>query len=414
MHRSTRCAWIKQNDADATTFTPFLCGAAAVQMILYGRDDDRFRPPLRKALRDSAAQLRTDQNFVWAEIIQHSQSTPLPAGGHYDGAPPSSQICEPGGPCWAAYPHALARTISAGVTIGSGRVAGVSVRVRSFADDSDLPNAIVDSLDRGVVAAMLSDGTHWLVVYGYRELDDDAFELYYRDGQVGKGSVTFWGSDEFFAVADTVNTGVFGGKHVLVTASPTVPILRHAIGLPSPRQMMGPQRRLSGPKVEFGGGDATRLHADLMADPEWSRTFDRASIGRILSVKNGMANGTDYYLVDFVAAGSNAADRKIRRVGSVMVDAYTLRRRRTIGVEHPDEELPPLLTTAEELTPYVERLNIPNANVDRELVWLPSDQSPSPFKPFHAVLDPSRTGPAAFIRVDGATFTQLTFSLAGI
>lgn len=62
----------------------------------------------------------------------------------------------------------------------------------------------------------------------------------------------------------------------------------------------------------------------------------------------------------------------------------------------------------------MERLTIPDAYVGRELVRLQSDQSTSPFKPIHFVLDASRTSPAAIICIDGATFTQLTFSLAGI
>lgn len=413
MERSTRCAWIKQNDANAA-HTPFLCGAAAAQMILYGRDNSKFQVGNPTKLKDSPLQLRLDQQRVWDKIIDRSSTCPLPPGGHYDGNPEQTQICESNGKCWATYPEALARTLKTGVTVTAGPVAGVSARVQALASDSDLPEAIVDSLDRGVAPALLIDGTHWVVVYRYRELDQDAFEIYYRDGMVSRRSSTFWNDDAFFLHADKGTRGVFRGKYVAVTASSRVPVVRDVIGLPPVRVPGRPQVPvLLGDKREFTPEVAERLRGELLADKEWAPAFAGAHVDRVLSVRNLSPGGTDYYLVDFVAPRLESVTTSPRRVGSVIVDAYQLRRRSTLGTSAPEEELPSLVAIDEVLR-RIHLLNIPGAHIEPELVWEPSDQSWSPFAPFHVVRAPGRPDIARFVRADGEVVDELTHHLAGI
>jgi hypothetical protein len=408
MERSTRCAWIKQNDANTTTHVPFLCGAAAAQMILYGRDDSKFQGA---NLKDGTAQLRVDQKLVWDAIVAQSQTCPLPSGSRYDGDPEQTQICETGGPCWATYPEALARTLTAGVTVTAGPVAGSAAQVISVRDESQLPEAIVNSLDRGMAAALLIDnGVHWVVVYKYRESREDAFEIFYRDGKNGKRSSTFWDDDAFFLHVDQGRAGVFRSKYVAVTAAPRLPVVRDGLTRPAVRRRM-PSERPTGmlpdrKKRVFTPADAERLQTDLRADDEWARTFAGAHIDRVLSVRDQSAEGMDYYLVDFV-------DGSRRRVGSVIVDAYSLRRRDVVGIEQPDDALPPLIAL-DEVTRRIGPLNIGHVRIEPDLMWQPSDQSSSRFEPFHVVQDLTRSIPAAFVRADGAVFTSLTQTLAGI
>src|ERR1043165_1055532 len=123
MEHRTRCAWIQQSDIDRLDREPFLCGAAAAQMILYGRDDAKNHPGDNGTLVDSDARLKTDQQSVWKAIKDRSQRMTLPEGARYDGEPEWEQVRE--AITWTTFPHALASTITKGVAVDSGPVAGV-------------------------------------------------------------------------------------------------------------------------------------------------------------------------------------------------------------------------------------------------------------------------------------------------
>jgi hypothetical protein len=417
MDHATRCAWIKQNDAAVTNHTPYLCGAAAAQMILYGRDTSKFKPTEPTKLKDTPAQLFTDQQKVWQAIVGESSTCPLPPGGTYDGAPEQTQICEAGATCWATFPAALARTITDGMTITAGHLGGVPARVVSLFDQDDVIPAIVDSIDRGVAAAVLANGWHWIVVYRYRELDRDRVEIYYRNGLEAKIGAQLWpNASRFRSVLARRTGGVYDNKYVLVTAESRVPIAPHAIGAPPIRLRPLPPATPGGTHspVDFPPSLPGRLLAELASDKEWAPAFAGARFDRVFKVTNARADGTDYYMVDFVVDDYAGTTTVTRRTGSVIVDAYDLRRRTTTGIEERGEELPKLID-ADEIKRQIDRLGIPGLVVDDDLTWEPCDQSASAFLPFYVVRDPS--GPdkiVAYVRVDGRLFRSLTHSLAGI
>jgi hypothetical protein len=428
---STRCAWIRQNDADGDALG-FMCGAAAAQMILYGRDNSKFQSGSATKLKHGVAQLRADQALVWQAVIDESQRCRLPSGAHYNGVPESDQICE-SATCWAAFPDALAATLSHGFSVADGRVAGVSAKVRAVDDEVILERAIIDSLDRGVAAAVLIHGMHWIVVYRYTVLAGGEVKIYYRDGFLSKvESDPPWSEGGFELAVDQLTKGVYGRRFVAVTASSRVPIITHAIG-PAPPGLF---RRITadhgsstdGPRPfpdSLGVDLATRNANNL----EWERAFAGARLRFALKV-TGLESTGDYYLVDYTMPDDGAGRTGSLRTGTILVDAYTLRPRMTTGVEDRGESLPAIFGP-NELGPILDRLDgyaislaTESVTLDRsrlrldgDLVWTPCDQSSSPFLPFYRVrqLDADRNVQATvYIRIDGRVFRELTYRRAGI
>lgn len=447
---STRCAWIRQNDADSDD-PSFMCGAAAAQMILYGRDDSKFQPGNATRLRDTDAQLHADQQRVWRAVVEESRRCRLPAGASYKGVPESDQICE-GGACWAAFPDALAATLTRGFTVRSGRVAGVSAKVRAVASEAALERAIVDSLNRGVAAAVLIQGTHWIVVYRYVTQRDGEAKVYYRDGWLPKiESEAPWSVGGFELEVDQLTQGVYRTQYIAVTASARVP-LTGAIAAPPTGAIAAPTGAIRRPAATAAPrGAVRRIDADTLpqkpdpqpfpdqlgdelatrnaATAEWERAFAGARVRYVLKV-TGLAGTNDYYLVDY-AMPDNAAGNGSMRTGTVLVDAYTLRPRMIAGVEERGEALPKIYGP-NDLDPVMDRLAnlaLPIAtdvttvfdrsrlHLDGELVWQPCDQSSTPFLPFYRVrqLDPSGNAQATvYIRIDGRIFRELTRYRLGI
>lgn len=449
----TRCPWIQQSDADTLDHIPFLCGPAAAQMILYGRTDAKFSGD---DLVDSDAQLRSDQLKIWKAIKKTSKTMALPTGATYDGRPQQEQVRDAPAHAWATFPDVLSKMLSDGVTVDSGTIQGVATKVRKFDDDVDIEPAIIDSLDRGVAAALLVDGTHWVVVHRYVQHDDETIEIYYRDGLHPKlGSETPWDEGDFTSEV-TMAPGIYSGKYVAVTASSSLPRLANG----NRRRLVARSARraakravkpahengraidpdLTTSKVQpFPDALGPDLAARLGRDPEWAVAFGGVLQRFVLKV-TGTRPGSDYYLVDyngFAAAASAATGVAVKdapkgpaRSGSVIVDAYTLKPRVTAGIDKPGQHMPPLLAP-QDLPAALERLGYhvetpasphggnggPTVRVADTLIWTRCDQSMSPFLPFYQIYqtDPqTHAQKKLYLRADGRLFDRLTQRMSGI
>jgi hypothetical protein len=441
---------VRQNDADSET-VPFLCGAAAAQMILYGRDDGRFASAASTQLAVPAAVRREDQDAIWQAMIAESEACPLPSGVHYDGSPQQDQICEGDAFCWATFPRALARLLDHGVALASGDLTAFNATARAVSSEFAIEDAIVDSLDRGVGVALLVDGVHWVVVYRFDELDDGDVSVYYRDGLLPKvQSNAPIGISTFESELSALSAGVFDGKYVAVTASSSMPVIAQPeMVAPRPPRRRRRRRRPVPPPdrlpVVLPDGLARELPRIVARDPEWDIAFRDAQTRAVLPVRLASGRGPGYYAVDCVTARGG---RSVR-TGSVVVDASTHRPILIAGIEEPDQELPPLLSPGEApqaLDALVRKalggataqaaerecddvgqvgdppeplfgLDPASLRIEAELTWRMCDQSTSPFLPFYVVKGRhARTGAEKTIhmRADGRWLGEITRSLAGI
>lgn len=474
MGHETRIPWIRQNDADAPHM-PFLCGAAAAQMILYGRDDSRFVSPASSTLAVTAAVRRADQAATWQAVIAESAACTLPSGVHYDGAPEQDQVCETSF-CWATFPKALARLIGHGVTLADGALAGVPATVRAVSSETAIENAIVASLDRGVGAALLIDGSHWVVVYKYEiDADGDAW-IYYRDGLRTKvQSNAPVGRSLFESDLSSIASGVLSGKYVAVTAASSVPLVPqpHAMRMtgahagqqsapdpPARSRRRRRRRRLpeTRERVSLPEPIARELPRVLAKSDEWRIAFGEARTRLVLPVRLESGRGPGYYQVDCVST----RDGRQVRTGSVIVDGSTLKPVLIAGIEEPDQELEPLLdlddarraldvlvreasaarTAAKSATRRDADSNDPrqegacgcdeahaepppdplsgadpaSLRIAGELTWTMCDQSTSPFMPFYVVTGRDAAGKdlRLWLRADGRWVGTITHAMAGI
>jgi hypothetical protein len=464
VNHETRCPWIRQNDVDSESHTPFLCGAAAAQMILYGRHDARFEAGSSELATTLAVQ-RTDQDAIWQAIIEESKVCPLPAGVSYAGDPEAEQIREGDLLSWSTFPRALARLLARGVPLASGDLAGVAATARSLGSETSMENAIVASLRRGVAAALLIDGSHWVVVYRYDvDEDDDAVSIYFRDGLMPKvqsnvplGLSTF--ESELSAVAD----GLFDGRYVAVTASSSVPVVAaepHAVPEAAPEVARRPIRRRlrrlrrlpeQRERVPFPDRLGIELPAILARNRQWRLAFREARPRVVLPVRLRSGRGPGFYAVNFV---SDRGGRSVR-TGSAIVDASTLQPLLVAGIDNEEQELPQLLDADEARKVLVERASRQRASaesawaggagpsyddagqeagklpqedplkgidpaslsLDGDLTWSMCDQSTSPFLPFFVVKGKdAHTGTirTLYLRADGGWLGEITRRMAGI
>jgi hypothetical protein len=461
----TRCPWVRQNDADSEWQLPFLCGAAAAQMILYGRHDARFQAPASATLAVPAAVRRADQQAIWQAIVAESQVCPLPAGVRYDGSPEPEQIWEGDALCWSTFPKALARLLARGIELPSGNLAGVPATVRSLGSEASVENAVIASLDRGVAAALLIDGSHWVVVYRYDVEDDGEIAVYYRNGLMPKvqsnapiGLSTF--ESELSAVAD----GVFDGKYVAVTAASSVPVVApqpHAMEMRAPggapparrrRRPRLPRPPVGRERVPFPEGLGTELPGRIARNRQWQLAFRGARPRVVLPVRLRSGRGPGFYAVNFV---TDRVGRSVR-TGTAILDASTLKPLLIAGIDDEEQELPQLLDPSEARRMLVERasrlqasaeaawvarepdpscddvvqeageappvdpltgIDPASLSLEGELIWTMCDQSTSPFLPFFVVKGTDAyTGASRtlHLRADGKWLGEITRRMAGI
>jgi len=391
-------------------------------MILYGRDDSRFKVGTTELI-DSTEQLRKDQAQIWTEIKAQSRRLSL-AGTEYRGDPERCQIRDASSLCWSTFPDVLAATLTAGISFGSGAtVAGVPATVLQLPIEEDLIQAIVPSLDMNVAAALLIGQTHWVVIYGLS--DDGPGHFYGYDPGYGKISGTL---QHLRNMIDAQTTGFYKRRCVAVTAASAAdrtvaPLMRRPHS--QPPQEPGPP---VGPRPLPPGLD-TRLASDLAKDLEWRPTFEGAELRFVLRVR-GPA-GRFYYLLDYAAPAVSRSDIALApRVGSIIVDGYDLHPIMTAGVERRGQALPRLVGPHEVLSVLdafdgqVKWIDgVPTTLCrsgflvgEEELMWQPCDQSTSPFMPFYVVYHPGPGGDPRilYLRADGQLFPDLTRTTAGI
>jgi hypothetical protein len=434
MEHVTRCAWIQQSDILRPEREPYLCGAAAAQMILYGRDDAKYQSG-NGELKDSEDRLRTDQQSVWKSIIRRSKQLQLPEGATYSGEPEWEQVRE--ALTWTTFPHALAAAITKGFSVEGERVAGVKAEVRT-GDQAAIQDAIIDSLDRDVAVALLVE-RHWVVVYRYVEIAEGVVEIFYRDGLHAQISDK-WTQSSLASALVEEKKGIFGGVDVAVTAASSVPVRRDSSGTgPGPTAAVGAGRSSGVPPTPaappvtsavstFPSGLGVDLAARLGVDKAWELSFAGTQMRYGLKVR-GLAGKSDYYLVDYVLPpGPRNAGAEAQRTGRLIVDAQTLEPKMTAGIEHSGQQLPVFVgpnELAAELDKfdgfslYVngERKTLIRSQlrVDPEPVWRPCDQSSTPFLPFYRVHETDAAGrdTTMYLRIDGRLFAGLTQQLAG-
>lgn len=422
MIHKTRVPHVVQNDAD--DITPHLCGAAAIQVILYGRDNSLFITPTSTQLKPGVPR-RADQDTIWTAVKQMSQQYCIDhglTGGTLD----EEQVCE-GTFCWATHPAVLAGMVTAGIVASNGHVlVGVPARVEALEQDEVL-DAVLYSIDRGVGAAVLIDASHWVVVYRINDNADDPY-MWLRDPL--EGALTKWDISDWEDYLVDVDAGAFDGKCVVVTASAPVPRRREARASRRARARMRSRQMepiVHQPMKPWSPKDAAALAETLAREEEWKIAFGGVQLLHLLPVRHQSRPDADYYLADFGKAG--AYRPTIARTGGIVVDSQTLKIRMASGIEEPDQSLSRALGPDE----MVDELNGREVEVkgksgriilkrgdfrlDSELVWKPCDQSHSMLQPFYVLRQHDPADGSAivlFVRVDGKVFPELTNHLRGV
>ena len=171
--------------------------------------------------------------------------------------------------------------------------------------------------------------------------------------------------------------------------------------------------------VAFPSDLESTLLADLVADEEWMVAFRGARLRQVTRVQSSTNWGSDYYLADF-GTTDDTSGSAWRRTGSVIVDAFDLKRRVTTGIETSDQWLDRMVDRKVVEDEAARLRDFVDVRVDDDLFWTPCDQSPTPFLPFHVLRgarrdDPTaRIGIASYVRADGAVFPELTQRKAGV
>src|SRR5262245_21440814 len=100
-----RVPYVAQNDA--ATGVGIRCGAAAIQAILYGKDNDFFNPSSSAFLKTDVPVVR-DQDMIWTAIKDESRAV-APAIGGRSGVSEERQLCDPSATpeCWATHPTVM-------------------------------------------------------------------------------------------------------------------------------------------------------------------------------------------------------------------------------------------------------------------------------------------------------------------
>lgn len=413
---ASREPYIAQTDARADL--PIRCGAAAIQSMLYGRDDALFDPRTSSTLAKHV-RVHDDQDRIWTAIEAESQALVHSLGKA--GTRPGELICEPHSvpPCWSTHPTVMASLLRRGVNVTSGHLAGIASVAEREIDEKDVLGAIKASLGRGVGTAILVGSTHWVVAYKWESKPGGEDDVYYHDPMVH--AETVWkGIDEL--ERDVVDAGrraedpgtqtAVVGDFAGVTAKVAKSRVRKAAGPPHSPERRSSHGQVTTLREHHAPGFMTQI-LEHVARSEDADVNPRRAL--VLPVRNTRKAFASYYLVDL--------EGKLR----VLVDGRTFRSRVAARVRGPHHTLPRLLS-AVELSEHVHGESVPvdgaavtldrhRVSVHDELVWQYCDQSYSAMLPFYVVQQPRRGSAAVdtiHVRADGKVVPTLTRSLRGV
>jgi len=409
--QQARVPHIIQNDA--TQPVPILCGPASIQAILYGLDNAKFSPPTSAVLNVSVPVV-ADQNTIFNEVKRVTTTVATQTGFAAGGAGPEL-ICElqSGGPpiCWVTHPKVLGILVSQGVATSALQLQGVQGAKVQTIPEAHAPAALLDSLERGVGAALLIDRLHWVVVYKSEPLPNNDRTFYYHDPLTT--APTQWADlDSMMAeivdidghgVSQTAVVGASGGAPLAALHHPAPAPVASAVAAPAGLHQLAQQ--------DFSTTVGTAIQTLQHLGPGLANKAP----SRVLSVRHQRKPAGNYNILEF------------DRDALVVVDAQTRKARVISAVSEPGQELPTILDAAAIATKIDGKaievdgrevvLKKGTFEIEEELVWDRCDQSRSMFAPFYVVRQPGPDGAhddTVYARsVDGAVFAHLTRRLCG-
>jgi hypothetical protein len=423
-----RVPYVAQNDA--ATGVGIRCGAAAIQAILYGRDDAFFHPATSADLK-TGTPVRDDQDQIWSAIKNESRVV-APLIGGQAGVSEERQLCDPNAvpTCWATHPTVMGNLIERGVDITTGRLNGTAIAVQEV-NERDVLTTARASLDRKVGAAILIERTHWVIVYRCETRGAHDFDIYFHDPVIEAETVWRGIAALNVAVLDAgIGSQAPGTQTVVVGATAA----EHAHG--GPLHGMHAAHRGGaraapvppGPPV-FRAIAAEPLHTQITPsframlaetarqDESLGQAFQTGGLTNVLPVRNGRKRFASYYLLEY---GPNAR---------LVVDASTRKPTLTArAVPERRQWLPPILdreALVDKIDGATVKIGTRSVTLDKrrfqfdeDLAWQLCDQSRSMLVPFYVVRQRRDDWPGddrVYVRVDdGSVFPKLTRTLRGV
>ena len=220
---AARVPYIRQNDA-------IRCGPAAIQAILYRRDNnDRFHPPASDVLKTTVP-VHDDQETIWSHV--KAMSAAVAQQLHAEVGPSEAeQICEvlPDGRrvCWTTHPAAMEKLIASGLATNTLQLSGVHAAKFQMLPEVKVPQALLESISGGVGAAVLIDGLHWVVAYKSEQRADGDLDIFFHDPTT-TARLVWDGVDALFADIINVDEDADGSQTAVVAARSGSPdVLTH-------------------------------------------------------------------------------------------------------------------------------------------------------------------------------------------
>jgi hypothetical protein len=394
-------------------FEDYLCGAAAVQMIL-----ESIRGHREPGFTDEAWQRR-----LWDDIeaLTTGPTRPAAAAGALGFLPEfERQQCVQCGNewnCWSATAQAVVAVLNRHLP-----TVDEYGPVRSSAgDESRAWASLLHSIDEGTPAAALIDGgDHWIVVRGYKSggkkptpvmIGDLLVNgLYVRDPMLDMADLYLQNATDMQARLLPVSCAPYADDSRYVTAVSRRAIkeltmeLRHPGGMGGELQPLLPPERILALAAEHV--------RDLLADdeePPWVAALAGATAGRPQLVQRLDLPDTYYYVVPYVSHGVLTArlsiDAKTGDLGDIAGVSGGEDDRQLPPWQHADDFLKRIDRSSWDAGGSPRVVRAEHAAVAPVMVWKPCEQSRSPQVPFSVVLI---GGAAVYVRVDGAHFDRLT------
>lgn len=408
VHVEVRVPYVAQTDA--ASGTGIRCGAAAIQSILYGRDDGFFEPG-GSTLRPDVDVTR-HQDAVWRTISEVSQQFVHDTGGDR-GPTEGQQVCHRVAgqrECWATHPGVMVHVLKKGVELGEGEtLTGVPTHIDVVArtvHEQDIVGALLQSLELGVGAALLVDRMHWVVVHRCVPVSPFDFEVQFHDPQL-PGNSSWQGLDAMFAdVIDNVPT---------TPHSQTIVVGARVDGqlppVPDPTMFLAAARhRAAAERTRSSDGRwPEEMRLRLSENPARREPLDGA---RLLRMSRVSARRGDYRLMQYGRDG----------VATVLVAASETTGQPLLVATESDGQSLPTLLDPDQIRRVVDGrhvegdgwetvLDSAQIEIQDTLIWQRCDQSSSMLLPFYVIRQPAdgrRPPITVYARIDGQLTPHLT------
>ena len=396
---STRVPHILQNDVRDTE--EIRCGPASIQAILYGRGpDSRFEGPSATLRHD--VPVEADQEIVWKQVQNQSKAV----AHELHGVVGTTEACQVrvGTPrqCWTTHPAAMERVLRQGIDSEGLKLAGNPDVTARMVPETDVPKAIMASLERGTGAAILINQGHWVVAHKTTPLGLTDMVIHFHDPLV-RAETSWIGESALFAATLDFDAATPGTQVPVVAAH--APDTGATVAAERPQASTARMAE----HLEIATADLRAVLSRAADDVETLAHIPPVAQKRVLHVRHLRDTVLDYKIVQF---GEQAM---------VVVDERTHRPLMMARVTESEHVLPHIMEPEELRAAVGERVirfsgqdvAISGAalELEPEVVWRSCAQSRSMFIPFYVATVPGgQDGPhRIYLRAsDAAPFAVLT------